>query len=250
MTIEAAAGRPRADPQAADRRFYLFMTVLIAVLAVVGFAPKSAGILAGALPNPPVVVHLHALAMVSWLLLLVAQAGLVSAGRRDLHMRLGLVSLGLVPAILVLGAMTTVVRYYDAVEVGQGAVVANILVLQLRFFIMFPIFVTWAMLARRRDPEMHKRMLIVASLIPLGAALGRMAWVPGNNVVVTNDVASLLELAMFAPVIAYDLVRSGRVHRAYVIGLALALPWFVFIHFVWNASWWKAIADALMGAPA
>src|SRR5262245_56957575 len=102
MSVEAAVDLPRTDSATADRRFYFLLTILIALVAIVGFAPNSSGILAGTIPTPPLIVHLHAAAMAAWLLLLVVQAGLVTAGRRDLHMRLGLASLGLAPTILVL----------------------------------------------------------------------------------------------------------------------------------------------------
>lgn len=247
MSVEIAVAAPRVASIASDRRFYLFMTILVAVLAIVGFAPNSTGILAGAIPIPPLLVHLHAAAMVSWLLLLVAQASLVTAGRRDLHMRLGLVSLGLVPAILVLSVATTVIRYYDANEFGAGAIVANVLILQLRFFIMFPALIIWALAVRTSDPETHKRVMLLAAVGPLGAAFGRMGWIPGNDLQVTYDIASSFELVALAPAFVYDLVRFGKLHRAYVIGLALALPWMLLTHFVWNAPWWRAAADTLLG---
>lgn len=247
MSVGDIAGRAPSAPLAMDRRFYLFMTLWIAALAVIGFAPKSAAILGGALPAPPLIVHLHAMAMVGWLALLVAQAGLVSGGRRDLHMRLGMAAFGLIPAILILGALTTAIRYRDGVEVGAGPIVANILFLQLRFFLMFPLFAIWAIAVRRRDPEMHKRLILLATLLPMGAAFGRMGFIPGNDLAVTNDIASVIELVALAPALAYDLIRFGRLHRAYVIGLAVTLPWLVATHVVWNAPWWKAAADALMG---
>jgi len=100
MSVEAAVDFPRTDSATADRRFYFFLTILIALVAITGFAPSSSGILNGTIPSPPLIVHLHAAAMATWLLLLVAQAGLVTAGRRDLHMRLGLASLVLAPALL------------------------------------------------------------------------------------------------------------------------------------------------------
>jgi hypothetical protein len=232
-----------------DRRFYLFMTLFVGALAVVGFAPSSAGILSGAIPTPPLVVHLHAAAMLSWLLLLITQAGLVSAGRRDLHMRLGLLAFALAAVILVLAAITTVVGYYRGVQAGVGPLVANVLFLQLRFLIMWPILIIWALAARSRDVETHKRVMIVATVMPLGAAFGRMGFIPGNNLLMTNDIASALEFVALAPALAYDLLRFGRVHRAYVIGVGVALAWAVATHFVWNAPWWRIVADALMNVP-
>ena len=249
MSVEAAVDFPQVDSAAADRRFYFFLTALILLVAVVGFAPSSAGILSGMIPTPPLIVHNHAAAMLSWLLLLVTQAGLVTAGRRDLHMRLGLASLGLAPAMLILFTAVTIIRYYDGVEAGAGEFVASLLFVQLRIIVMFPVFVIWALSARVRDPETHKRAMILAAIVPIGAAFGRMGWIPGNNVQVTYDVSALLELALLAPALVYDKLRYGRIHRAYWIGLTLTLPWFIAIHFVWNSAAWRSVAVALMGAP-
>src|SRR5262245_18710327 len=182
MSVEAAVDLPRADLATADRRFYFFLTILIALVAIVGFAPSSSGILAGTIPSPPLIVHLHAASMIAWLLLLVAQAGLVTAGRRDLHMRLGLASLGLTPVIVIVATAATVVRYYDALEVGAGDFMASVFFVQVRFIVMFPMFVIWALAARARDPETHKRVMILAALVPIGAAFARMRWIPGNDV--------------------------------------------------------------------
>ena len=249
MSVEAAIGFPRVDSTTADRRFYFFLTALIATAAIVGFAPNSAGILAGTIPSPPLIVHLHAAAMVSWLLLLVAQAGLVTAGRRDLHMRLGLASLVLAPTVLVLAIAITIVRYYPGVDAGFGALMANILFLQIRVILMFPVFVVWALAVRVRDPETHKRMMILAAILPLGAAFGRMTWIPGNDLMITDDVALILELALLVPAFVYDVLRQGRVHRAYWIGLALTVPWMIGAHFIWNSPAWQSVAEALMGVP-
>ncbi|HEX7235691.1 MAG TPA: hypothetical protein VF405_01945 [Gammaproteobacteria bacterium] len=249
MSVEAAVDLPRTDSAAADRRFFFFQTILILLVAIVGFAPSSAGILGGTIPTPPLIVHLHAAAMLSWLLLLVAQAGLVTAGRRDLHMRLGLASLGLAPLMLVLFTAVTIIRYYDGVEAGAGEFMASLLFVQIRIIVMFPVFVIWALSARVRDPETHKRAMILAALVPIGAAIGRMAWIPGNDVQATYDLTGLLELALLAPALVYDKLRHGRVHRAYWIGLAATVPWLVAIHFVWGSAAWRSVAVALMGAP-
>jgi len=248
MSVQAVDLR-YADSAKADRRFYFFLTTLIALVAIVGFSPSSAGILAGTIPSPPLIVHLHAASMVTWLLLLVAQAGLVTAGRPDLHMRLGLASLALVPAIVVLATAATVIRYYDGVEAGVGDFMANVVLVQIRFIVMFPLYVIWALVVRVRDPETHKRAMILAAIVPIGAAFARMAWIPGNEVQMSYDPTSLLELALLAPALIYDKLRRGRVHRAYWIGLALTLPWLIAAHFVWYSSAWRSVVVTLMGAP-
>jgi hypothetical protein len=96
----------------ADRWVYVFMAGLFIITALVGFIPESVSILtevrSHARPPLPLVMHMHAVLMGSWLLLLFAQAVLVATGRRSLHRRIGLVALVLVPVILV--SMVSLVR--------------------------------------------------------------------------------------------------------------------------------------------
>ena len=249
MSVNAAIDRAPVDTRVADRRFYFGFTSVVALVAIVGFAPNSIGILGGTIPTPPLIVHLHAAAMAAWLLLLVAQAGLVAVGRRDLHMVIGLASLGLAPAIVVLATAVTIVRYYDLVELGLGALAANILFMQIRVIVMFPVFIIWALAARVRDPETHKRAMILASILPIGAALGRMTWIPGNDLMGTFDVSAILELVLLAPALVYDALRHGRVHRTYWIGLMLTLPWLIGAHFIWHSPAWHRVANTLLGVP-
>ena len=52
------------------RTFYAGMAWLFVVVAVVGFAPRSLAIVSGTMKTPPLVVHLHAAVMASWVSLL------------------------------------------------------------------------------------------------------------------------------------------------------------------------------------
>jgi hypothetical protein len=45
----------------------------------------------------------------------------------------------------------------------------------------------------------------------------------------------------------YDVVRRGRVHRAYAIGIALNLPFVIATHVLWSSPWWLAVAPTLVG---
>ena len=73
---------------------------LFVATAVIGFAPRSASILSGTMPMPPLAVHVHAFLMTAWIGLLAVQTGLVAAGKRQLHRTLGLASFVLAPALL------------------------------------------------------------------------------------------------------------------------------------------------------
>lgn len=221
--------------------------VLFIATAVLGFAPRSASILAGTMPMPPLAVHVHAFLMTGWLALLAVQAGLIVGGRQQLHRTLGVASFVLAPALLAGLIAVTIVRYHDLTEAGLGAFASNILFLQIRSIVLFPLFFAWAMAVRRTDGETHKRMLILATFVLLDAAIARHVWLPGNDITAGYDVTHAYWLLLLVPAVVYDVARFGRLHRAYVVGLALILPCAIATHFVWNAPQWHSFAAKWMG---
>src|SRR5262249_6813141 len=137
-------------------------------------------ILSGHLPRPPWIVHVHAALMGAWLLLFFAQAGLVATGRREGHRALGVVSFALAPAMIVTMIATITTRYGPAVAAGFGDLPSNILLADFKDLVLFSLFYVWAVLARNRRPETHKRMMLMATWALMDAATGRMEWLPGN----------------------------------------------------------------------
>lgn len=246
MAVEAATINPPVERSAVDRWIYVAMAALFLGTAVVGFAPNSAAILSNELPSPPLVVHLHAALMVSWLGLLFVQALLVATGRRALHRTLGVASWVLAPCIV--AGMFAVMTWRQGMlaDFGQLGPASNILLAQGRSIVYFALFFAWAMLARNHDRETHKRMLILATVVLLPASVGRMTWLP-TTTPESYDALHGYMLLLMAPALAYDFARLGRPHRAYVIGLLLLLPWMIATHFLWNTPWWRDTAAKLMG---
>src|SRR5256886_17550155 len=56
-------------------------------------------------PLPSLIIHLHGAAFSCWVLLLVTQATLVSAGRVDIHRRLGIAGFLLACLMVILGVL-------------------------------------------------------------------------------------------------------------------------------------------------
>jgi hypothetical protein len=215
---------------------------------------------AGKRPPFPPVLHVHAVLMGSWLLLLLAQATLMATGRRALHMQLGVAAFALAPTIVITGLVLVPTMYHanwaaaHAADpaLAAGAVPAkmafatNIALNQIRGGVLFPIVVAIGLLARRKDSGLHKRMMILATVLPLGAAVSRISWLPTTS---PNSGLSidLLPLLVVAPMFAWDLYRLRRVHRAYLIWLALLLPFVALDAVLWNSPLWFATVPRLMG---
>jgi hypothetical protein len=246
-SVSAAALGASATARSFDR-FYAGMAWLLVSVAFAGFAPRSIAIVSGKMAVPPLVVHLHAAVMASWVSLLAVQATLSLAGRMDLHRKLGLASLVVGPLVLIALLAVTIVRQNDAAGTPAAPIVNNILFVQIRAILLFPTFFIWALLTRRTVPGTHKRMMLLATLMLLDAALARMSWLPYNQFPRDYLAIHLYLLALLIPSLLYDLIRLRRIHRAWIWGLALILPWVVATQFVWGSEWWRNFGPKIVGA--
>lgn len=248
---------------AVDRWIFVFMAGLFIVTTLVGFVPDSlakiAAVEAGHRAPFPPVLHLHAVLMGSWLLLLLAQTSLMATGRPTHHKKLGLASFVLAPAIVVTGFVLVPTMYGQVWTAAQNAppqmtsqmegvlaFVSNIALLQIRAGLLFALFVILALMARKTDPSTHKRLIILATVIPLPAAIDRISWLPHSFPEAAYS-ADLYVLAWIAPMFAWDLFRMGRVHRAYIIWLAGFVPGAIAVNLLWGSAWWQNIVPGLMG---
>lgn len=234
-----------------DRWIYVFMAAFLMAVTLAGFVPDSLmridRVRAGALPPFPALLHVHAALMGAWLTLLLAQTTLMATGRRTAHRQLGMASLVLAPLIVVVGFMLVPtinhlawdflhrspavdpaeVRATLARQAGNG-------LLQLRAGIGFSLFVALAIWARRRNSGLHKRMMILATTMPMTAAINRIAWLPTSRPESPISL-ELFGLMLVVPMLAWDLFRTKRLHRAYAIFFAVNLVLSALIHLLWNS---------------
>ena len=254
------SGTPRAH--AIDRWIYVFMAAWFIVIVLVGFIPdammKVAMVKAGARPPFPAVMHVHAVLMGSFLLLLLAQTWLMATGRRALHMQLGVLGMVLAAALVVVGFILAPTMYY---QVWGGAnfgpppvrqalapvlpMLENILLLQIAAGFMFALFITIALRARGRDAGLHKRMVILAIAVPLAAAIDRMDWLPST--MPANPLATdFYILLAISPLFVWDVIRNRRVHEAYWIWLPVFVAVSATVDLLWDKPWWHATAKAIL----
>src|SRR5215510_7411901 len=103
---------------AIDRWIYVFMAAFFVAITLTGFVPESiakiAAVEAGQRPPFPLVLHLHAILMGSFLLLLLVQTVLAARGELRHHQRLGLASVVLAPALVVVGFILTPTIYISS----------------------------------------------------------------------------------------------------------------------------------------
>jgi hypothetical protein len=259
--VDRLSGTPRAH--AADRWIYVFMAASFIVIVLTGFIPDSlmkiAMVKAGTRPPFPLVLHMHAVLMGSFLLLLLAQTILVATGQNGRHTEVGRLAFILVPALVLVGLVLVPANYHGVWNTAQsgppGARQAmqqflpkleNIMLLQLRVGILFPLFLFIGLKARRSDAGLHKRMMILATSVALGASIDRMKWLP-TTLPESPLATDLYTLLAISPMLAWDLIRNRSLHRAYLTWIGVSLPAAAIVIGLWGTPWWHQTAPKLMG---
>lgn len=246
-----------------DRWIYVFMAAFFIVITLTGFVPDSlqklTAIEAGERPPFPLVLHVHSVLMGLFLLLLMAQTTLAATGRLQYHRRLGVAAVVLAPAIVVAGFVLVPTMHQQMwagvqaapaeAQAGMQALLGlfnNIMLIQIRVGIVFPLLIAIAFMARKQDLGLHKRMMFLAIAPALPAAFDRITWLP-HTLPESPLSPDLYILLAVAPMLIWDVVRTRSVHKAYWIWLAFMVPSSIAIHSLWNTDWWQATAPRLVG---
>ena len=255
------SGTPRAH--ALDRWIFVLMAAWFIAIVLAGFIPDSLMkiemVRAGARPPFPLVLHMHAVLMGSFLLILLTQTWLMATGRRQYHMQIGLLGYAVAALLVVVGFVLVPTMYH---QVWQGAqsgppgareqlqgtlrVVENIMLLQIRIGILFPLFLAIAFKARGRNAGMHKRMMFLGTVMAMPAGIDRIPWLP-HTMPASPLSVDLYTLAAIAPMFLWDVTRNRSVHPAYVIWLAVCVPFAIVVNGLWDTEWWHQAAKQLMG---
>ena len=192
-----------------DHLFFSGMALVMLATVFVGFAPTYylAGVFQA--PLPSLIVHLHGAAFSCWILLLIAQTSLVSAGRVDIHRKLGIAGFLLACLMVTLGVLAA------TDSLGRGTGPSG---LDAQFFYVIPmtdmlIFATLVFCAfrARSNPSAHKRLIFVATSALLVAAIVRWPFVLVHRKPMMATLASYLFLMIL---VGYDLWSTRRVQRA------------------------------------
>lgn len=246
-----------------DRWFFVGMATFLIAVILVGFVPDSfmrlADIETGARGDFLWQAHFHAATMASWMALLLTQTVLMASGRGGWHMQLGLLGMVLAPLLVVAGVMLVPANFAAQVafltaagEASPAEIehmtrrITNTSAMQLRSGFCFLVLVGIGLAARRRDAGLHKRLVILATIAPIGAAFARMPflWQSGP----ASPASTLLwPLVCVMPMLAWDLYRGRGVHRAYWIFLAVMAPTGIAVWMVWNSPAWQDFARPLLG---
>jgi hypothetical protein len=249
-TIAVSQAMPQAPVRRVgthDRVFYGSVAVLMALLAIVGFAPTfylrlfSGGpplTFGAGRPFTPL-IYLHGALFTAWVALFIVQTALISARCVVLHRRIGVAGALLAAAMIAVATMTAL----GAAKRGStppGIPPLVFLAIPLFDMVMFTTFIT-AALALRRNKEAHKRLMLLAYVSIMGAPAARLPGMLPLGPLAFYGIA----FVFLAAGIVYDLVSRRRVHAAYIWGGTLLVASVPLRLAISGTATWMAIAQAL-----
>jgi hypothetical protein len=224
-----------------DRIFYTAMAVAIAATVFAGFAPTY--FLKGYFGSPPLslLVHAHGLAFTSWLVLFFTQTVLIASRRVDLHRKLGVVGAVLAGILVILG-VATAIGSVRANHTPPGLDPRSFLALPLFDILVFAILVGVG-ITFRKNPETHKRLMLLATIAMLDAAIARLPGLFALGPLAFFAVQDLFVIA--GPV--YDFASRRRINAAYWWGGLLILVSQPVRLLISQTPLWLAFGDWLKG---
>ena len=241
-----ASQSPAREAGAYDRLFYGGMAAALGLTVFAGFAPTYYLRFFSGGPNATLsgapftaLVHVHGALFTAWVLLFIVQTALVASRRVAVHRRLGVAGAVLAASMVVAGILVAVTSAARG-SAPPGADPLAFLIVPLFDMALFAAFVS-AALAMRRDKETHKRLMLLAYISLVVAAVARL---PG---VLPLGPLAFFGLSFLFVVAAgiYDFVSRRRVHKVYLWGgalIALSVPTRLLLS---GTEAWRALAEIL-----
>lgn len=239
-----ASGGARIRRSLKVHGFYTAISVLMAIFVVIGFWPSYFGKMAAGTLKLPWAMHIHAVVFSGWMVLFLTQASLILRRKTRTHRRLGRYGIAYGYLVLFMGLVATFFAPTLHVRAGEWSVdeAASFLLLPIGDMVLFGTLFTAAILYRNR-PEVHKRLILLATVAILFAPVARMMGVFGRAALALTWLSPAL-LAM-----GYDLWTRRRVHPAYLAGMAVLLVGFSRV-FIMHSEGWLRIGRAIIHALA
>jgi hypothetical protein len=228
--------RPAAAGAQGERLFFTGIAIAMAVVCFAGFAPSYYLKTQFGTPQLKPLLHIHGLAFTMWMVLMITQASLISAGKVRLHRQLGIAGAVLLPLMVISGAA---VIYGRGTTIAPGVpheMVLAFLAIPLVALAAFPAFIG-AALFLRKNPAAHKRLMVLATTVFLAAAVHRLLMLLVDPAVTPPVFFAATDLFIVA-LGAYDLISRGRLHAATIWGgLAVVASQFGSLLIAGSATW-------------
>lgn len=225
-----------------SRYFYFAMSLLVAGIVVTGFRRTINDNLFHPAVARPFILWIHAAVFATWVAFFICQSTLVRIHKVSWHRFFGWFGAGLAAVMVPLGVTTAIVMArFDTFRLHQSGADAF---LSIPFYdmITFGVCIALAIYWRKR-PEMHRRLVFIATCGLLDAALGRFDYLFNHSL-----FYPCLDLLMLLGVVR-DLLVDRRVHKVYLYALPLLIVGQSVAVYMWrhHPSWWEGVSRAILG---
>ncbi len=234
----------------ADPHFFAAFVVLCWLGFAMGFGPAILGRVQGQADYPaPLILHIHAAAYVGWLLLLTVQVLLIRTAHHTTHRKLGLIAVVLIPVMVLSGFFSEVYsqRYYLSHPPDSQA----FFIIPIWYVIGFGTLAGSA-IAHRRDSPAHKRLILLATILIIGAAYARW-WGDGLERMVGDGYLGLLihsytgTTLLLLLAMAHDLRTRRRIHPVYRWAVPFILAGEFVTTIAYHSPAWLPVARFIVG---
>jgi hypothetical protein len=221
-----------------NHQFYVGVTLFLIATVVTGFWPSYFGRLLTGSVTRPLVMHLHGAVFTGWMALLLLQVTLAATGRVRAHRRVGKVGIAYGALVLVMGIIVTFAAPVMHVRAGEWTpdVAAGFLILPIGDMILFGGFFG-AAVAYRHKPDIHKRLILAATVALAFAAVARMNLPP--------LLFFSIWLSPMAAAMAFDALSRGGIHRVDVITTSVMAVAFIRVLLI-ESEQWLVVGRALL----
>jgi hypothetical protein len=225
-----------------QRYFYFAMSLLMAAIVVTGFKRTVNDNLFHPAVSRPFILWIHAAAFAGWVIFFIGQSTLVRIRKVSWHRSIGWFGAGLATVMVPLGVATAIVMArFDAVQLHQKDADAFLSIPfydMIAFGALIALAIYW-----RTKPEVHRRLIFIATCGLMDAPVARFDYVFNNNLFFPClDLLILLGLGR-------DLLIDRRVHKVYFYALPLLIGGQSLALYMWrsNPAWWQGITHAILG---
>lgn len=234
--------RAPADTKRRERFFYTGMAAALVITVFAGFS-RTFYLRPIFHPEPllPLLI-VHGMIFSSWLALFVIQTSLVAVKKTRTHMRLGIAGGVLAASMVIIGVLTAIIRAKSVPPVAGFPSPLVFLTIPLGDMLVFAVLISAAFYYRRRT-DIHKRLMLIATIGILPAAVARLpfAFIEAYGPIAFFGLSDLFII----PCLIFDLITRGRPHRATVLAAALIVISQPLRIIIGNTHAWLAFATWL-----
>ncbi|MDX2040907.1 MAG: hypothetical protein SF097_06645 [Acidobacteriota bacterium] len=188
-----------------ERVFFTGIAIASAAVVFVGFARTYYLKEYFGTPHLSALLHLHGLIFTSWVALFLTQSLLVATNRTNVHRRLGMIGAFIAILLVILGLLTALIRTKQRYELTGDKTRLSFLAIPLGDMLLFACFVGAGFYYRRRT-DVHKRLMLFATIMILDAAFARILKAGSTAFFGATDL-------FIVGCLTYDLITRKRIHQ-------------------------------------